>query len=443
MQKKKSLRGIDRRSFLEAMAAGAGMSVGGIGAGRMVSAEPPGHSLKDLWSKVASIEGSQLAAGAAVVEPAGPARARRIKLGLVGQGGRGRWIARLFQKHGGYQITAVADYFPELADQAGEEFGVEKKYRFSGLKGYQKVLDSGVEAIVLKTPPCFFPEHAKAAVEAGVHVYMAKPVAVDVPGCLAIQKVGQQASEKNLVFLVDYQAPTDPVNQQVADVIRSGQLGRLARITTTGISGGHSDPPKTQTIASRLRGLIWDNDIPLGGGFIVSFDIHAIDVAIWVLGRQPTAAVGACRIARPEPRGGDSPDVFSVIFEYEDGLLHDHWSQHLPNRTPGELSMKAFTYSGHAVINYWGHSAWEIRGQKRVEAPVENLYEAGALRNIAAFYKAILEGPYDNPTVPRAVSGCLTCILGREACLRGRRVTMAELLAENRKLPLDLTGLVE
>jgi len=411
--------GVHRRGFLEVMTAGLGMAGTWVGTSGLSAAQQVPEQL------------------------AGPVGGRKIKLGLVGQGGRGRWIAQLFQKHGGYQITALADYFPEVAEAAGRELGVEKKYCFSGLKGYQKVLDSGVEAIVLKTPPCFFPEHARAAVEAGVHVYMAKPVAVDVAGCLAIQEAGRQATRKNRVFLVDYQMPTDPVNQDVAEFIRSGQLGPLARVTTVGISGGHPDPPKTETIASRLRGLIWDNDIPLGGGFIVSFDIHAIDAAVWVLGRIPTAAQGACRTVRPEPRGGDSPDVFSVIFEYEDGLLHDHWSQHLPNRTPGELSFKVYSYTGHAVISYSGNSAYEIRGQKRVEAAVENLYEAGATRNIAAFYKAILEGPYNNLTVERAVSGCLTCILGREACLRARRVTMAELFAERKKVPLDLRGLVD
>ncbi|HOM16016.1 MAG TPA: Gfo/Idh/MocA family oxidoreductase, partial [Thermoguttaceae bacterium] len=289
----------DRRRFLEAMAVGLGMAGSGMGAGRLLAGEAAKLAAGAPTEGAKSVEGMP-------AEPAGPVGGRKIKLGLVGQGGRGRWIARLFQKHGGYQITAVADYFPEVADQAGQEFGVEKKYRFSGLKGYQKVIDSGVEAIVLKTPPCFFPEHAKAAVEAGVHVYMAKPIAVDVPGCLAIQEAGRQANRKNRIFWVDYQMPTDPVNQKVAELIRSGGLGPLTRISTVGISGGHNDPPKTQTIASRLRGLIWDNDIPLGGGFIVSFDIHAIDVAVWVLGRRPIAAIGASRIARPEPRGGDS-----------------------------------------------------------------------------------------------------------------------------------------
>jgi predicted dehydrogenase len=407
-----------RRGFLQRAATGLGISVG-------------------VFASASSEAQSQQQA-------AEPGTSRKIKLGIVGQGGRGRWIGRLFQKHGGYQITAVADYFPEVADQGGEEFGVPKKYRFSGLKGYQKVLDAGVEAIVLKSLPYFFPEQVQAAVEAGVHVYVAKPVAVDVPGCRIIQEAGKRASQKGLTFLVDYQMPTDPAVQKVAQLIREGVLGPLGRVSTVGVSGGHSDPPRTESLASRLRGQIWCNDIALGGCFLLSFDIHALDVAVWILGKTPVAATGSCRTIRPQPHGGDSPDVFNVIYEYADGLLHDHWSQHLPNRTPTELSFRAFTYNAHATMDYYTRVAYEIRGQKRVEEPINgSLYEAGAVRNIDTFYRTILQGPYDNPTVERAVAGCLMAILGREACLRGQKLTMDDILRENRQLTLDLTGLVE
>ena len=70
-----------------------------------------------------------------------------------------------------------------------------------------------------------------------------------------------------------------------------------------------------------------------------------------------------------------------------------------------------------------------------------NLYEAGAVRNIAAFHEAVTKGDCSNPTVPRAVDGCLTCILGREAAARRTRLTMDELLKENKKLDVDLKGL--
>ena len=117
---------------------------------------------------------------------------RKIKLGVVGGGGRGCWIANLFKRHGGYEMHAMADYFPAVADRCGEGLGVDKARRFSGLNGYRKLIDSGVEAIALETPPYFFPEHARAAVDAGLHVYMAKPVAVDVPGCLEIEAAAKE-----------------------------------------------------------------------------------------------------------------------------------------------------------------------------------------------------------------------------------------------------------
>ena len=70
-----------------------------------------------------------------------------------------------------------------------------------------------------------------------------------------------------------------------------------------------------------------------------------------------------------------------------------------------------------------------------------DLYAAGAIRNIASFYQAVTSGHFENPTVRRAVDGCLTCILGREAAARRRWLTMDELLKEDKRLELDLSGL--
>src|SRR5882724_7619602 len=108
-----------------------------------------------------------------------PVIGRRIKLGLVGCGGRGSWIAKLFQKHGGFEFHAVADYFQSAVNKRGDELGVDMSRRFSTLSGYKRLIESGVEAVALEVPPYFFPEHARAAVDAGLHVYMAKPIASD------------------------------------------------------------------------------------------------------------------------------------------------------------------------------------------------------------------------------------------------------------------------
>jgi predicted dehydrogenase len=396
-----------------------------------------------LGGTMAAVAAGPLLASAATFAAESPASKaepkRKIKVGFVGSGSRGWWITKFFQQHGGFQPHALADYFPEVAEKCGGALGVDTKRRFSGISAYKKVIESGVEAIVLQTPPGFFPEHAATAVDAGLHVYMAKPAAVDVPGCLRIKAAGKQATQKRRVFLVDYQMPTDPANGEVVKRIRA-DMGKLARVSSIGISGGHVDQPKTATIESRLRNSVWSCDIALGGGFILSFDIHTIDAAMWLLGRRPVAATGYSRIFRSHPHG-DSADVTSVAFEYNDGLLHDHWGQGLPNAAEGTLSCKIFGETARAVLNYAGKVYYQRRHQKPFEAEVVGLYSAGVSRNIATFYEAITAGRFENSTVRRAVDGCLTGILGREAAARHARLTMEELLKENKPYEIDISGL--
>ena len=84
-----------------------------------------------------------------------------IELGLIGCGGRGMWIADLFQKHGKYKFVAGADYFPERLDKFGEKFGVDASRRHDKLSGYKKLLDSKLDAVVIETPPYAHPEQAE------------------------------------------------------------------------------------------------------------------------------------------------------------------------------------------------------------------------------------------------------------------------------------------
>lgn len=376
-------------------------------------------------------------------QPAGakpPKITRKVKLGVVGNGGRGAWIAGLFKKHGGYEMYAVADYFQEAADACGNALGVDKSRRFSGLSGYKKLIQSGVEAVALEVPPYFFPEHAKAAVEAGLHVYMAKPVAVDVPGCLTIQSAARLATQKKRCFLVDYQMPTDPINIEVCKRVREGGLGKLAYLITYGHAGTFSDPPLTKTIESRLRGLVWVNDVALGGDYIVNFDIHAIDAAIWVVGQRPVSAAGASRVCRPDAHG-DARDVCQVVYEFADGLVLNHCGQGLNNNAGGGLQCQIYGQLANAQVHY-DSRAFVRGGPKHYGGgDVKNLYEAGAMRNIADFYQCVCEGRVDHPSAKRAVDGALTTILGREAAARHAKMTMDELIKENKRLEADLSGL--
>jgi predicted dehydrogenase len=385
------------------------------------------------------------AAAAATVSSLGalPALAaglsRKIKLGVIGCGGRGSWIANHFKNHGGYEMFAVADYFPEVAERCGDALGVNKARRFWTLSGYKGLLECGVEAVALETPPCFFPTHAAAAVAAGMHVYMAKPVAVDVPGALSIESTARAATAKQRCFLVDYQMPTDPANQEVLKRIHAPGFGRIAQVQTYGVGGGFPDPARTATIESRLQHLIWVNDIAMGCDYIGNYDIHAIDAALWAIGEGPSAAMGSSAIRRPDPHG-DSHDVCSVIYEYANGVVHNHFGEALANQTRGELTCRVDGQKGNATLIYWGKATFRS-SDDGFSGEVENLYDAGAIRNIAAFYQHVTESRFENDTVRRAVDGVLACVLGREAAARHGRVTMDELMRENKNLALDLAGL--
>jgi myo-inositol 2-dehydrogenase / D-chiro-inositol 1-dehydrogenase len=371
---------------------------------------------------------------------------RKIKLGVVGLGGRGRWISGLFQQHGGYELHAVADYFPNVVEEQGKALGVDGARRFSGLSGYKRVIESGVEAIVIIDIPYFYPEQARAAVGAGLHVYMAKPVAADVPGTLTMGDLGKLATQKQRVFLVDYQIPTDPLNKEVYRRIAAGALGPLQTIFSNGAAGGggFNDPPFTETIESRMQNLIWVNDDAMGCGYIGNYDIHVVDAVLRAVGRTPVSAYGWGARFRPEPHG-DALDTTCVMYVFDDGMVWNHQS-------PKGTSDNWFTPNGSLVteiqgrdasarLSYWGKSY--VRGGKLYYngGMVENLYEAGAVRNIVTFYDNVTKGQCANETVQKAVDSALVCILGREAAARRTTVMMADMLKENKKLEVELKGL--
>lgn len=386
-----------------------------------------------------------VAAAAAVnlLKPAtvfGATANEKITAGVIGLGGRGRMIARMLRDHGGYALTSVADYFPEVADSAGEEFGVPKERRFSGLQGYVGLIASGVETVFLETPPYCFPDHVAAAVEAERHVYLAKPVACDVPGCLRVRESAQKAAEGKRVFLIDFQKRADPLINEGVQRVRNGEIGRIGLISSLYTDESFPDPPFTENAESRLQHLVWVNDVALGGSYLVNAGIHAVDVALWLAGTMPVSAVGASSVARHDPHG-DSHDVYSITYEFADGLIINHRGEHLRNRFDFHCDCVAHCQDGYLETAYNGkvfmsgiRTGW--RGGE-----VENLYDRGARLNIAAFHDAVRNGVCDNPTVTPGIAATLATILGREAALRKSRVTWEEMIAEQRRIEPDLSGL--
>lgn len=364
----------------------------------------------------------------------------RITAGVVGLGGRGGWIAEHVAKHAGYQVTALADYFPEVVNAAGEKLGVPKDRRFSGLRGYQGVIASKVDAIFLETPPYFFPRHARAAVEAGCHVYLAKPVAVDAPGALEILELGRRSTRNRKVFLVDFQTRTDPFHQEAIAKVQAGMIGGLGLLHSFYHDECFADPPRGKTIENLLRNLAWVNDTALGGSYIVNCDIHAIDVALWIAAQVPVSALGCGTRRRPDAQG-DSDDCYSISYQFADGLVLANHSEHIRNATGFKSGCHAFGQKGYLEAHYGGKTS--IRGVDDGYAGGEspNLYAEGMQRNVDTFHRYITQGAYDNPTLEPSVHSTLATLLGREAARTGRRIAWDDYRRDTRRLEVDLTGL--
>jgi predicted dehydrogenase len=254
--------------------------------------------------------------------------------------------------------------------------------------------------------------------------------------------VGKLAAQKRLCFYVDYQMSTAPVNVEVARRIWEGGLGTLLAVTTIGTGGTtkfNDDPPKEKTIESRLHNGLWNSDICLGGDRIVTYDIHAIEAAVWAIRRRAVAAVGYLQIRRPNPQS-DFHDLGFVTYECPEGLLWNHQTICAPDHGP-TLVCNVHGSLASAQMSYLGKSFLRGGPKHYGGGHTGDQHVAPAVRNIDTFYQSVCEGRFDNPMVQRSVDATLTAILGREAAARGGRLTMETLIRENQKIPVDLTGL--
>ena len=165
-----------------------------------------------------------------IVKPelvSGTEASAKVDLGIIGCGGRGTWIADLFRKHGGYNIVALADYFPDCVEAAGNKLGVPAARRYTGLSAYRRLLEQKLDAVAIESPPFFHPTQAADAVASGKHVYLAKPVAVDVPGCKTIEQSAAKATADKRCFLVDFQTRATAPFIEALRRVHAGALGTL------------------------------------------------------------------------------------------------------------------------------------------------------------------------------------------------------------------------
>jgi predicted dehydrogenase len=356
-----------------------------------------------------------------------------IQVGVMGCGGRGAWIGNLFQKHANARIVAVHDYFKDMADSAGDKLGVPATKRYIGLDGYKQLLaDGGVDAVAVISPPYFHPEHAIAALEAGKHLYLAKPIAVDVAGCNAIVAAAEK-SKGRVSMLVDFQTRSNDFYKEAVRLVHEGAIGDLVCgqvFYHTGRLGLHA-APGTET--ARLRNWVFDK--ALSGDIIVEQNIHVIDVANWIVNAHPVEAWGTGgRRARTDV--GDCWDHFIVTFRYPNDVLIDFSSTQF-NYGFDDLCDRIFGKDGTIETHYGGEVFVKNRKGGWPGGKTDRIYEEGAVNNIKAFCASIASGAFlDN--VRESAQSTLSAILGRMAAYDQRKVTWEEMMKSNQRLDARL-----
>ncbi len=363
----------------------------------------------------------------------------RVRLGVVGCGGRGSFVANLFKAHGGYELVTATDYFQDRVDALGGKLGIPAERRFTGLSGYKKVLECGVDAVAIMTPPFFHPEQAAAAIAAGKHVYVAKPIAVDVPGCQSIEASGKQAAAKGLSFLVDFQTRATDFYVEAVKRVHEGAIGELVFGESSYHCGRLGTKAKPGTPEARLRN--WVFDIALSGDIVVEQNVHTLDVMSWIMNREPLRASGTGgRKVRVDV--GDCWDHFTLTYEYPNNVGIAFSSRQFDGHgtKPDGILNRMFGKDGVLETKYGGNVM--IRGKNFYRGgSTGTIYKEGAQRNVVDFHKAITTGKPNTSTVSPSVRSSMVTILGRTAAYESRVVTWDEIVKSTKRLDGKLDGL--
>jgi predicted dehydrogenase len=344
----------------------------------------------------------------------------QVALGIIGTGGRGRYVGTIFANDPRVRVAALCDIYHDQIDHAKTEIpGAE---RVPAFKNYQDLLArTDLDAVLIATPVFLHPEHFEAAVEAHKHVYCEKPAGADVAGVKRLVRAAKRA-DTSKVIQFGFQQRFSPEYLAALDILRSGQLGELLLMRSDWMLGGaalrafQSPYPVEE---QRIRH--WGEFRETSGDFIVEQDCHGLDVLNWFAQAHPVKATGAG--GRKKRAYGDNLDHLNVTFEYPNGLRGFLAATQLAVKRYWDVKEQFFGTEGILETErqyYKWHRAED--NDVVVKSKREITIDA-----VGAFLSDILAGKPRNMGFDAADS-TLTSLLGRMAIETRREVTWEELL---------------
>jgi predicted dehydrogenase len=383
-----------------------------------------------LRSSSAAAMGSALTVNALLARSAHVAGSDLLRVGLIGCGGRGTGAAmQALMADPNVKLVAMADAFEDRLESSlaqlktsqkiEDKVEVPRDHRFVGFDAYQKLIDSGVDVVLMAEPPHFRPRHLKAAIDAGKHVFAEKPVAVDAPGVRSVLATCEEAKKKNLSIVSGLCLRYSFGFRETVQRIHDGALGEVRALQANDYRGSIWVKPRQASWSDmewQMRN--WYYFTWLSGDFNVEQHVHYLDVCAWLMKNEyPIKAVGmGGRQVRIGPEYGHIYDHHSVVYEYANGArlfsncrqqsgCHNDMSSHV-------MGSKGVAEVSESRLAISGSSEWTYRGKD------DNFYQTEHDELFASIRsgKPINNGDY-------MAKSTLLAIMGRMATYTGQVVT--------------------
>jgi myo-inositol 2-dehydrogenase/D-chiro-inositol 1-dehydrogenase len=408
------------------------------------------------WTRRDFVKTAAVVGGLSAITGPAFARARagvsELRVGVVGCGGRGTGaVVQALRADPGAVLWAMGDVFPEkiescrgyaasdLAEDHDERSVAQKttvpaERRFGGFDAYKGVIDSGVDVILLTTPPAFRPAQLAASIAAGLHVFCEKPVAVDAPGVRSVLASAAEAKRRGLSlmsgFCWRYQ---DQVRETFAK-LHAGGIGDLHTVQSTYNTTGWV-PAKAREAGwsdAEFQVRNWQYFHPISGDHVVEQAVHAIDWIAWAMqdaAPERCFAVGGRQTRPATAETGNVYDHFSITYEYPGGARAYHTCRHWPN-TPSDNSMYALGSAGSCTMKPWTNEH-RIEGATpwKGSAAGNDMYQ----REHDVLFGAVRSGEPVNDGVFMAHT-TLLAIMGRMAAYTGGVITWDQAMASEEDL---------
>ena len=351
----------------------------------------------------------------------------KIRLGLIGCGGRGTYdTGNCLRSAEGVELVVMGDMFKDRLDGSRQKLSrdlpdkvkVTDDKCFVGWDAHQKVLATDVNLVILTQPPHFRPPHLKAAVEAGKHVFMEKPVAVDPVGVRSVIKSSELADQKGLTIVAGTQMRRISHAVEAEKRIRDGAIGEIlgGQCVRLGDAMRGWGPQERQAGWSDMEWQLrrWLFMTWLSGDFIVEMHVHNLDMMNWMIGAHPVQCMGmGGRQQRTEPEFGDSYDHFAVEYEYPNGLRIEYMGSQIDKMTDRNdqrlVGTKGSLVADFAGVKIEGANPAVVAWDKNDPCLKQHADQIDAIRRD----KRLNEGR-------RIAESTLTSIMGRMSAYTGR-----------------------